>query len=1295
MSQLGTVYATKRRRRNGKSLKPPPKDGVTKSNPSKRHRERLNAELDLLASLLPFEQNILSKLDRLSILRLSVSYLRTKSYFQVVMHKEKEENGGNSVLPHIHAHDGYRTRELGAFEHGLLDGDMFLQALNGFLMILTCDGEVFFATHSIESYLGFHQSDIVHQSVYELVHSEDREELQRQLLWNSFLPADMSSMQLAETLAPDKALYLERSFTVRFRCLLDNTSGFLRLDIRGRIKILHGQNRKTEEPPLALFAYCTPFGPPSLLEIPHKENMFKSKHKLDFSLVSMDQRGKHILGYSDAELVNMGGYDLVHYDDLAYVASAHQELLKTGASGMIAYRYQKKDGEWQWLQTSSRLVYKNSKPDFVICTHRVLMDEEGFDLLGKRTMDFKVSYLDTGLASTYFSEADQLVVPPSGSPNSLPPPVTPTRPNRRYKTQLRDFLSTCRSKRKMQQQNQQGSPLGQVTSPAPVVEYLPDPAAAVAAAYSNLNPMYTTSPYATAADNIYMGTSVHSTNFYPVTENLFHQYRLQGVGGYYADYHHSAAPASAYVAANGFLSYDGYAITSKEEKWQDTGKYYSGYSSGYGSPTSTPQQVPLKTPKSSPHVMEVVSCSSNGPSPVSGAIVNNLNNPHSGSTSNGPAVITPKVEMASQDQYERQTVLMWGSQSSGIPINTIQASSTNSATNHRHLSSNTERSPQTTPLSNGLSYANDPSEATAKWNGSASKDNKSASTPDSYQMHHDDSGLYSASSHTTSPQHRLSSSGSSSGGAGSGGSTLAHNTVAESSLSSNTTTTAPHTHNNTIHSKIVSGNTTTAAAAAPPPPHAPLATATVSDGSTSSSTLQQTNSHTHLQNTVHQHHTSPSSHPAHPHHHHHHLHANHGATAHAHSQQPSQSHSAAVSPHHHHQQQQQQHHSHSAHHHHHHHPHAAHHPHHHHHHHAAGTVVASNPTATTLSSAAAAAAATTAATNGSEVWSPAASYATQYASQYFSYHPHHHHHPSHHHHHHAAVHHPLHAGSGSISSTAAPTSLSAPPPPTTALATHPQPTHISSSTHSDADTDYPKHPLSTTGSLSIMISQQSQQQQQPHQQQVLQLSPYNHHLQPLVTLAGSSVVNCNNAIITSGAAAAVAASASSSPSCSSPPLQQLPAISSVINGLNGGNGPSTIISSNHNGSLSSPGLTMTSTATPYHQLAIIASPIVITSTTLDNPTDLGSQGGVSLQSLGTSGTLYPSSYKTRNATTTAVMHPSASAAALAYATNAYVIGAGPGPTSCAATATLSGLEQNIDGSPLLSFSEVTNTLLNQ
>ena len=32
-----------------------------------------------------------------------------------------------------------------------------------------------------------------------------------------------------------------------------------------------------------------------------------------------------LLGYSDSELVNRSGYAMVHHDDLAYVASAHQE----------------------------------------------------------------------------------------------------------------------------------------------------------------------------------------------------------------------------------------------------------------------------------------------------------------------------------------------------------------------------------------------------------------------------------------------------------------------------------------------------------------------------------------------------------------------------------------------------------------------------------------------------------------------------------------------------------------------------------------------------------------------------------------------------------------------------------------------------------------------------------------------------------------------------------------------------------------------------------------------------------
>uniref|UniRef100_A0A8D3DGH2 Aryl hydrocarbon receptor n=1 Tax=Scophthalmus maximus TaxID=52904 RepID=A0A8D3DGH2_SCOMX len=366
-----------------------------KSNPSKRHRDRLNGELERLASLLPFPEEVTASLDKLSILRLSVSYLRAKNFFSVALTSRSGATpaGGS---------DG-NSKAAGAADAKIPEGELLLQALNGFVMVIT-------------DYLGFHQTDVMHQSVYELVHTEDQQELRRNLHWALNPPAaamepDSGSALVTykpEQLPPENSSFLERSFMCRFRCLLDNSSGFLALNIQGRLKFLHGQNQRQENggkapPQLALFAIATPLQPPSILEIRTKNMIFRTKHKLDFTPLACDAKGKIVLGYTEAELrVRGSGYQFIHAADMLYCAENHVRMMKTGESGLTVFRLLTKENRWKWVQANARLVYKNGKPDYIIATQRPLLDEEGGENLRKRSMHLPFTYA-TGEALLYQS----------------------------------------------------------------------------------------------------------------------------------------------------------------------------------------------------------------------------------------------------------------------------------------------------------------------------------------------------------------------------------------------------------------------------------------------------------------------------------------------------------------------------------------------------------------------------------------------------------------------------------------------------------------------------------------------------------------------------------------------------------------------------------------------------------------------------------------------------------------------------------------------------------------------------
>ncbi|KFV00357.1 Aryl hydrocarbon receptor, partial [Tauraco erythrolophus] len=300
------------------------------------------------------------------------------------------------------------------------------QALNGFVITVTGDGYIFYISPTVQDYLGFHQSDLIYRSVYDLIHSDDRDSFRHQLCWappsgstqraadalptNQLPPAGCSTTSSPWHLCPEKPSFMERSFTCRFRCLLNNSSGFLALNFHGRLKFLLGQQKAaSDRSPLALFAIASPLQPLSILELRTKTLIFQSKHKLDFTPIACDSWGTVILGYTEAELRSSGsGYQYVHVADMMYCAENHRRVMKMGESRLSVFRLLTKKGKWLWVQSSTRLVYKGGKPDCIISQQRVLSNEEGEEHLRNRSLQLPFRFA-TGEAILYRNDVPEFL----------------------------------------------------------------------------------------------------------------------------------------------------------------------------------------------------------------------------------------------------------------------------------------------------------------------------------------------------------------------------------------------------------------------------------------------------------------------------------------------------------------------------------------------------------------------------------------------------------------------------------------------------------------------------------------------------------------------------------------------------------------------------------------------------------------------------------------------------------------------------------------------------------------------
>ncbi|VDO46358.1 unnamed protein product, partial [Haemonchus placei] len=388
VSQPAKVITTSYRVRD------PPKPS-TSTNPSKRHRERLNGELETVAGLLPYDAATISRLDKLSVLRLAVSFLQVKAHFHACLNSSPficqfpMATHAYAYCPQSTIFSAIPTVYHSRTSQALIDPNeadfetIALKSLGGFLLIVNDNGEIYYASENIESFLGFHQSDVLHQPLYDLIHSEDRDDIRQQL--------NLTSHSSMNTFSSENSEHLERNVNARFRCLLDNTCGFLRIDMRGKLLSLHGLpssyvlGRSNPGPVMGMIAVCTPFVPPSSADVLAEDQILKTKHQLDGTLVSMDDKVHAMLELSESELP-ISFYSLVNVEDAVCLAEAHKEVIKNGSSGLLIYRLvSTKSNRTYFVQSSCRMFYKNGKPESIGLTHRLLNEVEGTMLLEKRS----------------------------------------------------------------------------------------------------------------------------------------------------------------------------------------------------------------------------------------------------------------------------------------------------------------------------------------------------------------------------------------------------------------------------------------------------------------------------------------------------------------------------------------------------------------------------------------------------------------------------------------------------------------------------------------------------------------------------------------------------------------------------------------------------------------------------------------------------------------------------------------------------------------------------------------------
>ncbi|XP_063168482.1 neuronal PAS domain-containing protein 1 [Candoia aspera] len=357
-------------------------------NAARSRRGKENFEFYELAKLLPLPSAITSQLDKASIVRLTITYLKMRNF---TLHGDPPWSLRADGPAPVGNASGRRNRNAlltELFEQHL--GGHILQSLDGFVFALNQEGKFLYISETVSIYLGLSQVELTGSSIFDYVHPGDHLEVAEQLGLKAPLgpahpnrpkaslqgsAASPSGLSRPESdpsgSRPAAGDVLERSFFVRLKSTLTKrglhikTSGYKVIHITGRLRprrpsFPHAHSVLGRVLGLVALAHTLP--PSTLSEVRIECHMFVFRVNMDLQIVYCESRITDYMDLCPSELVGKSCYRFIHGEDVEGIQQSHLDLLNKGQVVTRYYRWLQKSGGFVWVQSCATISVNVKNP---------------------------------------------------------------------------------------------------------------------------------------------------------------------------------------------------------------------------------------------------------------------------------------------------------------------------------------------------------------------------------------------------------------------------------------------------------------------------------------------------------------------------------------------------------------------------------------------------------------------------------------------------------------------------------------------------------------------------------------------------------------------------------------------------------------------------------------------------------------------------------------------------------------------------------------------------------------------